>query len=442
MGKRFLAFALFALCGAAMAAPPAPSLLPEGAEPRLFAHNGKAVALSYALGEDPAQLYVRFGSKSYGPYADVGFLAWTSDGTTLLYSALSGDSWSVYSNGKKGGLAFREGIWNWDVAPKGSDFFYRGKSGTREYMVTRDYSVMLRDSPEPLEPGTGLREYSWTPDGKAFYFSYSAYYGDTTIFKNGAALVKSQNIWNMDLSPDGKGLAYSYSEGGQGWVNKAGQKLGPFKDAYAVKWSPDGKKVAFCVDAGFSGKVQTRTVMVDSQALGTYECKYPILALWSPKGDGPYFTFGREGAYSIHGPSVDLGPFEAIVGPVFGADGMMAYAAKKAGAWKVIKGETEYGLSGAYQVPRDLVWSKSGELWWIGFDSGACSIYRDGTEVLSVEDDLLGLSLSASGQVASYLKTFGNLYNPMVLVGDQEYPGSLFGGKAAYLKEGKAVFEK
>lgn len=439
------------------AAAKGPAGLPAGATPLLFAHNGKEVALSYADPADPATQYVLRGGKSLGPYQSVATLAWTADGSTLVHVALAGGTWEVYANGKKAARSFEE---YWDrgresFAPKGSGYFFQGLSGGKDLLLLNStIAVELFDmSGGPLEPGMGLRDPSWSPDGKDFYCLY-ALWGESAIYKNGKVLAKAKGAsWDAVLSPDGKKLAYEYAdEAGRGWISAGDLKYGPYSGAFSPAWSPDGKRVAFCADSRWDAKKgKTWRIMADGEEVYVLPAQGILHPRWLGDSSGLFCEYSEGGKAFMMTPAGAEGPYDQVAFYEYAAEPggkRLAYASQTGTVWTVHKGDETFVLPEGLGRVFGLTWMAGGKLSWFTagkewYDTGrdATTYCIDGAAVYSATT-MYGPTATADGKYLGYGSYAGGATRSMVRTPDGEFPGAVFGGKAAYLKDGAIVFVK
>ena len=214
-----------------------------------------------AAGADGSQAKQIASGTAQGAY---DALAWTAD-SQLLYSWSERgvhEMWRMAADGREQHqltVGARE-IADTSVAPNGRFvFFVSTRSGSRQIW-------RMRPDGEGLRQLTRLKALVSSPiasaDGQSVYFTADER-GFLTLWKmtidgRSVAEVSDQAIELIDLSPDGKSLAYSYRDSDRKCLRVAVLALdgtGPAKyfdiePTFALRWTPDGRGLAFTHEQG------------------------------------------------------------------------------------------------------------------------------------------------------------------------------------------------
>jgi hypothetical protein len=314
--KPFLASVLFSLL----------SLLPaaaaENLDPLSVVSNGKEIAYSFRAAPG-SSIYVASKGQRLGPYEALVGLAWSPDGSRLVYQAKSGGSWRLYDGATASGPCddFGELLWSSDgatlawAAPSGGAWFvHRGAASYGPYEDVVDLGF------------TG-QSLSWEAKrGGKWYVAF-----------DGATAGPFDSIEWVIPSPDGTKRAVMAIRGSGHFLCRASSVLGPWDTLYA-DWSRDGKnllysyeekgKAWFCADDVKNGPYD------EIRWGGAPPCTSSA-DLWAARlGQKWYFWAGGK----------RQGPFDEVLWLGRGPDGQgLHYAVRRKDQAYVVTGKAEYG---------------------------------------------------------------------------------------------------
>jgi Tol biopolymer transport system component len=421
--------------------------LPANLKVQRFAFNGTDYAFTYSdTSKSADDVYVRINTQVFGPYKGVGSLSWSADGKLLGYTASDGKKSSFYIGGIKQATP-EQGTVSFEWAPKGSNYYLRGTEGTKEFLQFGSERVVLSDTQtDEMQTGMGLRDLSWTPDGKKLYFIYVKG-GVTTLYENAKPLETHPYISQLALSPDGKTLAYGVQDQDGEYLYVGKEKRGPIAGGVlSIAWSPDGTKIAYCSDSTQGA----RTIVVGEESLGTFPSISIIYPKWSPDGKKIFFEYHDKSKHwyiyttdGTKGPFKNVGYFETMYSPDGAKLTYSAQSLEDPQEWRLFAGDNEFGPFASDASPSlYIAWSWSPDSTSIAYtvSSGQTSaLYVDDQQILS--HGVSGIKWSADSKYLGYESYVQKQSLSLVLVQGVEYVGAISGTKVAYIKDGKILFK-
>ena len=265
--------------------------------------------------------------------------AWSPSGKRIAFWAIppgggQRDIWTMPAEGGTPVAVTQDAPLDWNPvwAPDGRHLYFsseRGGSMNLWRVAIDEATGVTQGEPEPVTFGSASALHSATIAGDGKRIAYVASVGFSTIRKADldpvagrltvapAAMGRSSSsVFWLDLSPDGRTLAYT--------TVGAGEKAGMMREEIVITavdgssrrriaasdsrnrmavWSPSGDRLAFASDR--SGAYMIYTVRADGSDLAPYDAslKDMIYPVWSPAGDR--LSMSTTG----HGDRTILAPF-------------------------------------------------------------------------------------------------------------------------------------
>jgi Tol biopolymer transport system component/predicted Ser/Thr protein kinase len=206
----------------------------------------------------------------------INWLAWTPDGTHLIYSAYGGGTSRLWKISVAGGEAERLSVGTWDASEP-----VLSRDGRRLAYVQTSFLTNIWRFEVPRAPGG-----AWPPT---------------------RLIASTQYDGSPQYSPDGKRIVFSSGRSGsvEVWVSESdGSNAiqlthfgGP--EAGTPRWSPDGRQIAFDCYASGNGDIYVISPEGGEPRRLTTASSNEYVPSWSRDGRWIYFASDRTGGWQV-----------------------------------------------------------------------------------------------------------------------------------------------